>query len=141
MTKKHQFYFFLLRVWAQFNLIYKGRFVYTYSEEKEKFIRGVVTSFCGESIDRNEFDFEVGIDWLEPLIGYDSRVHTWGSYSLGSFGGRVRFKPVTVAQLKIGDSVLRRRSGDKEPQWVKTQINKTYKKLIQEFPEDYKLIY
>lgn len=44
-----------------------------------------------------------------------------------------------LSDLKIGDKVMRRRSSDKEPQWVETTINQTYLQLIKEHPEDYRV--
>lgn len=40
--------------------------------------------------------------------------------------------------LKIGDKALRRRSSDRQPEWVEFIVNKTYLPLIAEFPQDYK---
>ena len=46
---------------------------------------------------------------------------------------------MTIQDLKIGDKVMRRRSSDKEPQWVETTVNKTYLQLIKDHPEDYRV--
>lgn len=50
-----------------------------------------------------------------------------------------RQKRMTPQDLPIGEYVMRRRSSDKEPEWVLTRINETYLKLIKEFPEDYRM--
>lgn len=43
--------------------------------------------------------------------------------------------------VKIGDKVLRRKTNGGEPDtWVETEVNETYLKLINEFPEDYRTI-
>ena len=141
MTKKHRIYFFFYKIWCYVNFIFPGRFVYTYSQEKEKFIKGVVTSFEGESVTRDNFGFDIGINWLEPIQGFDTRYYTWGGYSLKSFFQKIRLKPISVTDLRIGEKVLRRKSSDENPQWRETTINKTYLELIKEFPQDYKIIY
>lgn len=43
-------------------------------------------------------------------------------------------------QVQIGEYVMRRRSEDKTPGWIKTYVNATYLDLIREFPEDYDLL-
>jgi len=43
-----------------------------------------------------------------------------------------------LSELKIEDKVWRRRSSDKEPQWVETTINQTYLQLIKDHPEEYR---
>jgi len=139
MIIKHQIYFVFFKIWCHLNLIYKGRFVYYYSEEKEKWIKGVVTSFEGVSVTRKIFGFEIGVNWLEPLQGYNSKAYTWGAYDLKSYKKKLRSKPLRVDQLKIGDYVWRLKSNDEVPQWRKTKINSTYKELIRECPSDYKV--
>lgn len=43
------------------------------------------------------------------------------------------------ANVKIGDKVLRRKANGGEPDtWVECEVNETYLKLINEFPEDYR---
>lgn len=44
-----------------------------------------------------------------------------------------------LSDLKIGDFVMRLRSSDKGPQWIKTVINATYLELIANDPDSYKL--
>lgn len=48
-------------------------------------------------------------------------------------------KKMSVQDLSFGEYVMRRRSSDKEPQWILTRINETYLQLIKEFPEDYRI--
>lgn len=50
-----------------------------------------------------------------------------------------RQKRMTPQGLPIGEHVMRRRSSDKEPEWVLILVNETYQGLIQEFPEDYRM--
>ena len=44
----------------------------------------------------------------------------------------------TKNKFKIGERALRRRSSDREPIWVEFIVNKTYRQLMVEFPEDYR---
>jgi hypothetical protein len=81
MTKKHFFYFFFWKLWMKLNGIKTGTFFTVYSELKQKEILGVVTSLSGESINNKIFETDININWLEPIQGFDSRYHTFGSYS------------------------------------------------------------
>lgn len=42
-----------------------------------------------------------------------------------------------IVNVKIGDTMLRRNTGDGE-QWVEFIVNETYYDLMIEFPEDYR---
>lgn len=44
-----------------------------------------------------------------------------------------------LRDVKMGDTILRRRGSDKEPKWLPVKVNATYLELIRKFPEDYKL--
>lgn len=46
---------------------------------------------------------------------------------------------LTPQDLYLGEYVMRRRFGEKEPQWVLTRINETYYNLIKKFPQDYRV--
>lgn len=81
MTKKHRIYFFFWKLWMRFNGIKVGTFFEEYSHQKNKYIKGVVTSLSGCSITTKKFGFDINISWLEPCRGFDSRYFTSGSYS------------------------------------------------------------
>lgn len=50
-----------------------------------------------------------------------------------------RQKIMKPQDLSIGEYVMRRRSSDKDPEWILTRINETYLELIKQFPEDYRM--
>lgn len=46
---------------------------------------------------------------------------------------------MSAPTVQIGDTVLRRKSNGGEPDtWVECQVNDTYLRLINEFPDDYR---
>ena len=81
MTRLHRFYFFWWKIWMYLNGIKPGAFFLEYSESKGRNIKGVVTSLNGESVSKKDFGFDIYIDWLEPLQGYDTRYYSSGAYS------------------------------------------------------------
>ena len=80
MIRLHRIYFFFWKLIMRSKGIKIGTFFVEYSEQKHKDIKGVVTSLSGDSITKNKFGFDININWLEPLEGYDSRCYTFGSY-------------------------------------------------------------
>lgn len=90
MTRLHRFYFFWWKIWMYLNGITPGTFFLEYSEEKGRNIKGVVTSLNGESVTTKKFGFDIYIDWLEPLKGFDSRYYSCGSYSYKDVVNKLR---------------------------------------------------
>ena len=81
MTRLHGIYFFFWKLKLYFLGIKKGTFVKTFSEDKSKFIKGVVTSLNGDSITSTKYSFDISVNWLEPLQGNDSRYYNVGHYT------------------------------------------------------------
>lgn len=80
MTKKHRIFFILYKFYAWLIGIKSGKNVFIYSKDKNKLIKGVVSSIGGESVTKSIFGFDVNINWNEPLTGEDPRYHSYGSY-------------------------------------------------------------
>lgn len=91
MTNKHKITYFFIKLWCKLNSINIGKIVYYYSEDKQKKIKGVITSFDGGSITKNKFYFDININWLEPTQGNDSRFYSTASYDLKSFHKEISF--------------------------------------------------
>lgn len=67
MTKLHKIYFLIWKAVMGIKGIKKGAVFFHYSTQKGIFIKGVLTSFSGESVTNRDFDFSVYIEWDEPL--------------------------------------------------------------------------
>lgn len=91
MTRLHKFYFFLWKIKAYFKGVAVGKFAYVYSEGKEKYIKGVITSLNGVSVSNTKYGFDIGLQLFEPTQGYDSRYYSWGSFNLDSIHKRKKY--------------------------------------------------
>lgn len=89
MTKKHYLFFLIWKIKMYLKGYKKGTFVKVWSEEKNKFIKGVVLSLSGDSVTKKNFGFDVNVKFLEPVVGHDSRFYSYGSYSSKEIGKKL----------------------------------------------------
>lgn len=81
MTKRHNILFHLWKLKMWIKGIKVGTLVQTWSDDKNKIIRGCITYFSGCSISETKYQFDLGITWFEPIQGNDSRYYNQGSYT------------------------------------------------------------
>ena len=86
MTKKHYLFFIIWKIKMYLKGYEKDVPVKTWSEEKQKFIKGYIQSLSGDSVTKEKFGFDLNVKWLEPIQGNDSRYYTSGSYSEKNIG-------------------------------------------------------
>ena len=82
MITKHKIYFFFWVIFMFLKGYRRGSFVRTYSEEKDKVIRGVICGLLGDSITKDRFVFGISVHWFEPVQGNDARYYSSGCYDL-----------------------------------------------------------
>ena len=80
MTSKHYVIFLLWRLYQRIRGFKIGTIVKIWSQEKNKYIKGCISTISGDSITDKEYDFYFGANLFEPLQGNDSRYYSWGSY-------------------------------------------------------------
>ena len=80
MTAKHYIYFLFWKLLQRIRGFRIGTQVKIWSQEKDKHVKGCITSISGDSIDNSIFNFYFGVNLYEPLQGNDSRYYSWGSY-------------------------------------------------------------
>ena len=85
MTKTHKILFLLWTIKMYFKGLKKDVPVKVWSSEKEKFIKGYIQYYQGDSITEEKFDFCVGVNFLEPVQGNDARFYSFGTYSEKDF--------------------------------------------------------
>jgi hypothetical protein len=80
MTKKHYILFLIWKFYQRLKGFKVGTIVKVYSEEKQKYIKGCITTIQGDSITDDKYDFYFGINFFEPHKGNVSDYYMWGSY-------------------------------------------------------------
>lgn len=86
MTKKHRLFFLIWKIKMYLKGYKKGTFVKVWSEEKDKFVKGVIECLSGDSITTKKVEFDLNVKFLEPVVGNDSRFYSYGSYSSKEIG-------------------------------------------------------
>ena len=85
MKKRHIILFGLWKVKMTLLGIQKGRAVMLWSDDKQKYTKGYITSFNGVSVTNQKLGCDIGIDCLEPIEGDDIDYYTCGFYSYKDF--------------------------------------------------------
>jgi hypothetical protein len=80
MTKKHKFLFFLWKIKMFLQGYKKGTLIKSYSSDKQKWLKDVVTGIVGCSVTRKKYDFSFQVQYFEPSQGNDARFFSRGYY-------------------------------------------------------------
>ena len=109
MILRHRIYFVLWKVFVgMFCGIRKGVRVRTYSDSKSKWINGTIYELSVESCTRWRCEFDIYIEWDEPLDGNDHRYYIDGCYSFRHFiSDKIMFaeKSTPSGWYKVSDKI------------------------------------
>ena len=75
MTRLHKFYFFFWYLYTEFLGLRVGKYVYEEVGESGRFIRGIITSKTGDSINNKRYSFGINIKMEHPTQGSDPRFY------------------------------------------------------------------